>query len=421
MVMISRRRWIDRGRSLPEFRRYTPRPGDPDWRRLVGEARALAARLLPRLAPPPSRGVDRLRALAAHGTAAENYAINYRRHRAGREDLLPLYFIWTTHRGCNFRCTYCDDHRGRSYPDLPKDGTLSTSQGKLLQTIMRTRTPSVYYAGGEPTLRGDLPELLRHARELAYYPISINTNGSVIHRQLARPRWRTALADLDIVVVSIDRLDLTAAAELWKHDRPEEVFRNLLLLRELAGPMRFKLMINTVIQPGHVSEALAVLDLANDLGLHFAPVPMNVGPRVHPGLRVDPEYPVFVEELLSRKRSGAPIVGSLRMNRRLLRSEPKACRNTLKPHVDHDGHLIWPCKSAMNVAPVKLNVLDYSGVDALYAAACKEVEPTRFHGQARNQCGAECNWAQNYSTDAYVHGLEHPLSMVKDVAAFVGQ
>jgi len=58
-------------------------------------------------------------------------------------------------------------------------------------------------------------------------------------------------------------------------------------------------------------------------------------------------------------------------------------------------------------------------VDALYAAACREIEPTRFHGPARNQCGAECNWAQNYTTDAYAYGLGRPLSLARDVVEFV--
>ena len=78
-----------------------------------------------------------------------------------REDLLPLYFIWTTHRTCNFSCTYCDDHRGSKYPDLPDDDTLDTEQGRRLLRVMRSRASSVYFAGGEPTLRKDLPELVR--------------------------------------------------------------------------------------------------------------------------------------------------------------------------------------------------------------------------------------------------------------------
>lgn len=404
---------------LPEFSRYRPRTGDPDWPRLAGEARDLAAQLLPAL-EAPSRGPARWwRRARSQTTALHNYGVNWRRHRAGRHDLLPLYFIWTVHRTCNFRCTYCDDHRGNKYPDLPKEGTLGTADGLRLLEILRTSTPSVYFAGGEPTLRSDLPVLTRRARDLGYYPITINTNGSVVHRQLARPEWRTWLADTDIVVVSLDRLNLESSAALWDHNRPEDVFRNLLLLRELAPAMDVKLMVNTVIQPGQVREAWTVLDLANDLDITFCPVPMNVGPRLHPDLLTDPEYDAFVSDLLARKRAGAKIVGSSRMNQRLLTAAPKVCRNTLKPHVDFDGHVYWPCKSALNVEPIRVNVLDYPDVDALYGAATSRIDPTGFHGQGPKQCGAQCNWAQNYTTDAYADGLDHPTHLVGEVVEFL--
>lgn len=308
--------------ALPEFRLYAPRPGDPDWPRLQAEARDLAADLLPVLDRPLTGAAEWKRRLRAHRTAAQNYAINWQRNRRGREDLLPLYFIWTTHRNCNFRCTYRDDHRGHKYPDLPKEGTLDTAQGKRLLEVMRTRTAASYYAGGEPTIRPDLPELVRHARDLDYYPQTINTNASVLHRQLRKPAWRTFLADIDLIVVSLDRLNVDQAADLWVYKKPENVYRNLLL-RELAGPMRFKLLVNSVIEPGRVEEARAVLDFANDLGITFCPVPMNVGPRIHPELHQDPAYRDFTATLLQRKRQGHLIAGSLRMNERLLTSAPK--------------------------------------------------------------------------------------------------
>jgi MoaA/NifB/PqqE/SkfB family radical SAM enzyme len=367
----------------------------------------------------PASGLRaRKRQLAAQFTAFKNFIFNRRLHREGREDFRPLYFIWTTLRDCNFRCSYCDDHRGRRYPDLPKEGTLDTEQGLKLLRIMRTRTPSLYYAGGEPTLREDLPELTRAAWNMDYFPITINTNGSLLHRQLAKPAWRRWLADMDIIVVSLDRLDTEALKNLWNYGNPDNVVRNLLMLQELREEMQFKLMVNTVIQPGLVQHARAVLDLVNDLGITFCAVPINIGPRIHPELKDDQDYRALTGTILDRKRGGYPIVGSLRLNERLLTSAPLDCRNTLKPHVDYDGRVYWPCKSTVNVPPEKINVLDFDHLDQLYSHGSKLIEPTRFHGPARNQCGGDCNWAQNYTTDAYVHGLENPLSLVAEILKF---
>lgn len=391
-----------------------------DQNRLLDEARAQARHLLPLLDPPETRPVAWRRKARSWRTATRNLVENRRRARAGREDLLPLYFIWTTLRPCNFSCTYCDDHRGNKYPDLSPKGQLDTAGGVRVLEVMRTRTPSVYFAGGEPTIRADLPALTRAARDLGYHPIVVNTNASVLHKQLEKPAWRGWLADVDIIVVSLDALDLDVLRDLWVTKRPEDVLRNLFLLRELAGPMGVKLMVNAVVQPGGVHHARAVLDLCEELGIWFNAVPQNEGPRVAQGLANDPAYDAFVDHLLARKRAGARISGSLRLLERLLRSAPLTCRNTLKPHVDHDGMLFWPCKAMVNQEPVHLDVRAFEDVDAIWAAGVAQVDPKGFHGPGPDQCGASCNWAQNYTTDAYANGLLHPVELLREVVEFVG-
>jgi molybdenum cofactor biosynthesis enzyme MoaA len=402
--------------DVPCARLHARRERAPSLERLEREGAALARELLPGLERPRApRPAAPPRARAA-APPPRTYAINRRLEREGRGDLRPLYFIWTLLRTCNFACTYCDDHRGQRYPELPSDGTLDTARALELLRVLRTGLSSVYFAGGEPTLRKDLPELTRRARDLAYHPIFVNTNASIVHRILGQPRYRTWLADTDVVVVSLDAVELDELARTYGTDSPEDVLRNLFLLRALAEPMRFKLLVNCVLRPGKAEHAQAVLALAERLGVWFTPVPMNVGPRASAALRDDAAHAALVELILARKRAGARITGSLRMNERLLRSAPLDCRNTLKPHVDHDGMLYWPCKASVNVEPVRLDVLAYPDVESIWAEGRRRVEPTRFHGPAKNQCGADCNWAQNYSTDAYAHGLTHPLSLLGELA-----
>lgn len=406
-------------KPLPEFQLYQPRAGHPDWPVLMQEARELAAELRPLLSKPDNAMRNLRRRMSSYRTLAQNYLYNRKLTQDGREDLRPLYFIWTLLRTCNFACEYCDDHQGHRYPELSNEGVLDTEQAKQLLKVMRTRTPSVYFAGGEPTIREDLPELTRHAHALGYYPIIINTNGSLLHRQLRKPQWHDWLANMDIIIVSLDGLDLEMLNGMWVYRRSDDVIRNLLMLRELRDEMGFKLMVNCVIQPGHTDEARAVLDFANDMGIHFCQVPVNVGPVVDGHLLTDPGYAELAETILERKKARYKISGSLRMNRRLLYAEPLNCRNTIKPHIDYDGNLVWPCKACVNVKPDYVNVLKFDHVDDLYRYASSRINPTRFHGPAANQCGANCNWAQNYSTDAYVQGLRNPMSLVRDVFDFL--
>ena len=228
-----------RAKPLPSFSTYRPRAGHPDWPTLDREARDLADQLLPLLQRPRRGWRARRRVIRSYETAARNYAENRRRDRSGRWDLLPLYFIWTALRRCNFDCTYCDDHRGRKYPDLDSAGTLDTEQAIRLLRIMRTGTPSVYFAGGEPTLRKDLPRVARAARDLDYYPIIVNTNGSIIDRLLRKDEWATWLADTDVVIVSLDALDIDRLAKMWATRRPDDVIRfHEGLMQWLHGAVR---------------------------------------------------------------------------------------------------------------------------------------------------------------------------------------
>ena len=397
------------------FRRYVPRPGHPDWRALHAEARALAATIRPTLEPPPPRWRDARRRARSWSLVVRNHLANLRRARAGREDLWPLYLIWTTQRACNFRCRYCDDHRGLRYPDLSNAGVLDTARAIRMLAIMRTRTPSALLAGGEPTLRRDLPAITRAARNLDYYPIIVDTNGSMLHLLLRQPAWRGWLADVDHLVVSLDALDPTVLDDMWQTDRAVDVLRNLLLLHELCDDMRVQLMVSTVVQPGAAHHARDVLDWCNDLGICFCPMPVNVGPTIEPALLTDAAYHTFVALVLERKREGCRVAGSLRMNERMLTAQPLDCRNTLKPHIDYDGRLFWPCKPVVNVEPVAIDVLDFPSVEAIYRYGRERIDPADF----RAGCGAHCNWSQHYTTDAYAYGLAHPWSIVREIVDFL--
>jgi molybdenum cofactor biosynthesis enzyme MoaA len=385
---------------------------------LAREARELADELRPKLDKPQGR-IDLLKRKAASvKSAGENWLINRRLNREGREDLRPFMLLWTTTRVCNFTCTYCCDHQGNKYPDLPNDGVLNTEDGIDLMRIMRTRASAVYFAGGEPTVRKDLPALTRAARDLQYYPIIVNTNGSLLHRNLAKEEWRTWLADMDQVIVSLDSLNLATLKDLWVYRKPHDVIRNLLMLRELSEEMNFKLMVNTVVTCDTIEDASDIVDLVNDLGIWLSLVPVNDGPVVDAKLVDIPAYRALANKVLERHRAGYRVVGSQRLIRRLLFAEKLTCRNTLKPHVDFDGRLVWPCKACVNVKPEYVNVLDFDHVDDLYDHASSLVNPTAFHGPAANQCGANCNWTQNYSTDAYAHGLAKPWSLASEIVNF---
>ena len=402
------------------FDLYDQQEGHPDWKLLSAEAAEVAERLVDTLEAPRTWTEDLPRKLSSCTTVALNYLLNQQRRLEGRQDFLPLYFIWTLLRNCNFQCSYCDDHRGTSYPEKTSS-QLNTEDAKDVLRVMRTRTPSVYFCGGEPTIRKDLPKLVREARDLKYYPLILNTNGSILDKRLQEPEWKTLLADIDMIVVSIDGLDVETMMSMWQTNESgvQNVFRNLLMLHKLRDRYGFKLLVNTVIQPGNSRLASEVLDFANDLGITFCPVPENEEASIAPGLLEDPEYLRLVANILERKRQGYPIVGSQEMNEMLLLAKDHHCYNSLKPHIDEKGQLLWPCSAEVNIPNQRFSVLDYPDLDSLYAHASSRMDVTNLHGNCDDQCGGNCNRAQHFTTDRYYKGLLDPKVLIREASDFL--
>ncbi len=405
-------------KKLP-FSHYKQSPDHPNIEDLQYQADALS-KDFEKVQQLPDKLLPRItKQVHSYITFIKNWFANKRLDRKGRHDLYPLYLLWTVTRTCNFRCDYCCDHKGNKYPDLPNKGVLDTNQGKKLLDIMRTNTPAIYYAGGEPTIRRDLPQLIRHAKNLNYYPQIINTNGSILQNLLKKESWSNFLADMDIVIVSLDSLNVDKLDKMYVYNNSTNIIRNILALRNLRKKYKFKLFINCVVQPGNIQDAIDVLNWTNDLGITFVGVPVNDGPKARKGIMDDHEYLKFVNTLLQRHKQGHKFGGSFSMDKKLYNGLPLDCRNTLKPHVDFDGRLSWPCKACVNVKPAMVNVLEHKNVDGVWAAGRKLVNPDNFQGGAANQCGANCNWAQNYSTDAYYQGIKNPSLVFRDIINFL--
>ncbi|MGE5598494.1 MAG: radical SAM protein [Bacteroidota bacterium] len=82
-----------------------------------------------------------------------------------------------THR-CNLRCPVCFMAAGK---DAPPDPDLTTIEGLYRAAMARTSPQtSIQLTGGEPTIREDLPDIVRLGREVGFNAIEVNTNGVVI-------------------------------------------------------------------------------------------------------------------------------------------------------------------------------------------------------------------------------------------------
>lgn len=144
---------------------------------------------------------------------------------------------------CNFRCTYCMPAEGLAW--LPKDELLTFEElARVVRVFVGLGVRSLKVTGGEPTVRAELPVLVRQLREVApEADISMTTNGVLLDR-LAAP---LAEAGLDRVTVSLDSLLRHRFQEMTRRDALERVFAGIAAA-ETAGLTPVK--VNCVVIGG---------------------------------------------------------------------------------------------------------------------------------------------------------------------------
>ncbi len=89
---------------------------------------------------------------------------------------------------CNFRCTYCMPAEGLKW--LPKEEILTFEElARLVRLFVGLGVRSIKITGGEPTVRADLPTLVRMLRDVGPdLDISMTTNGVLLDRLAEPPR-----------------------------------------------------------------------------------------------------------------------------------------------------------------------------------------------------------------------------------------
>ena len=115
-----------------------------------------------------------------------------------RMDLMVSAMTKHGHWNCNLRCVHCY----AAGQGCAEEAELSTAEWK--QIIDRCREaciPQLTFTGGEPTLRGDLPELIEHA---AWFVTRLNTNGVRLTPETCEALRQASLDSLQITFYSDD-------------------------------------------------------------------------------------------------------------------------------------------------------------------------------------------------------------------------
>lgn len=136
---------------------------------------------------------------------------------------------------CNNRCVFCAEQERREHAKqvgrflIPKEEVL-----RDLAAYRREGFDHVTFLGGEPSIRKDIVELVRTARELGYRGVLMTTNGCTFgNRRFLRTLLRAGLTDICISIHGPDAEthdDLTARPGSFA--ATEQALLNLVLERK---------------------------------------------------------------------------------------------------------------------------------------------------------------------------------------------
>jgi 12,18-didecarboxysiroheme deacetylase len=105
--------------------------------------------------------------------------------------------VWNCTRTCNLRCVHC--YAGSEAKQY--EGELTTDEAKaMIDDLAAYGSPVLLFSGGEPTLRPDVVELMKHAKQAGMRCV-LSTNGTTITPEKAQ---EYAEVGLSYVGVSLD-------------------------------------------------------------------------------------------------------------------------------------------------------------------------------------------------------------------------
>lgn len=153
---------------------------------------------------------------------------------------------------CNLRCVYCMPAEGM--PWLPKADLLTYEElARVARVCVECGVHGIRLTGGEPTVRADLPVLVRMLAELAPgLDLALTTNG------LRLPEMGDALraAGLRRLNVSLDTLRHDRFLELTRRDRLHDVLHGIEAARAQGyAPIK----VNAVLMRGHNDDEIVPL------------------------------------------------------------------------------------------------------------------------------------------------------------------
>lgn len=213
--------------------------------------------------------------------------------RRVRERKSPFQMTLSLTNRCNFRCEYCH------IPLQERDEMTTQEWCSAIDEFIAGGMGRVSLMGGEPLLRKDVGEIIRHLHSRGVHT-SMNTNAWLIPARIEDVRL------LDLVCITLD-----GPEHIHDKQRHRGSYARVLEAIELLKARNVPLVTMTVVTPSGADNVDHVLDIATRYGFqaffqieHQAEfdVALPVAPRMS-----DSRVTALADLLLARKAEGKPV------------------------------------------------------------------------------------------------------------------
>ena len=170
----------------------------------------------------------------------------------------PRWLLAELTYACPLQCPYCSNPVDfAKYPD-----ELSTEEWKRALTQARKMgAVQLGFSGGEPLTRKDLPELVKHARQLGYYSNLITSGYGLSEAKIIHLKE----AGLDHIQVSIQ----ASTQELNDHLAGTESYQHKKAVAHLVKKHGYPMVLCVVIHRQNIHQMQQILDMATELGADY--------------------------------------------------------------------------------------------------------------------------------------------------------
>lgn len=176
----------------------------------------------------------------------------------------PVLVSFAVTRRCNLKCPHCYSEA----LETPHPSELNTEEAlELISDIAGLGVRMIIFDGGEPTLREDLPRLVRHAADEGLAPL-LGTNG--MSDTLSKSYLQELKdAGLKVIAVSLDGANpKTHDAFRGLEGAWEKTLEGIRNINEIGIPFQ----VGTVVHKKNADEFPAIVDLAKRLGANAVEV-----------------------------------------------------------------------------------------------------------------------------------------------------